>query len=224
MAEHVINRAKVRLKRRQKKSLPSLHSDNHHHISQTSSKSHHASSTRTSANRLTIQRQSPKKEMVLTVTSSLQPTRPTSSHSPDQKSILQHKERLQSIAIPHTMLTHHNRVKRSSPYSCQSNANDTVVQQPLKVVYLSEKHSITPSSTGVPNVPPVTPSTCEWVKEVQSFCFSLVKPSLYFNVAYSGSFKYVLSMSDVKSQRQLKNRLNALCEFEKTQLYRSCTN
>ena len=32
----------------------------------------------------------------------------------------------------------------------------------LKVVYWSDRQSVTPKDTGVPNVPPVTPSTCKY--------------------------------------------------------------
>ena len=77
----------------------------------------------------------------------------------DQKSLLlQHKEHFEPNLNGIPILQ-----KSDSCDTCES------VAQPLKVVYWSERHSITPKSTGIPNVPPVTPSACKYTGNIIVF-------------------------------------------------------
>ena len=146
LADHVMHRAKVRLKKREKRNLSCLKT-NSYSSSQTPSTQITPSSSpskpkitaalRRQANNESIE-SSPSKPQAQTV---LFPKRTdVSSRSTTISSLGRQLELMVGV---------------------NSSSSSPITTRSLRVVYWSDRQSLTPKNTGIPNVPPVTPCTCK---------------------------------------------------------------
>ena len=146
IADHVVHRAKARLKKRQRKHQPSLN------IGGRSFQATPSPST------------SPSKS--LQVAATLSTCRQTKNVTYES---CQSQPLLQASLAP--FISRRTDVLRSTMVNSpgrqlelmdgvNSSSSSPAMTRSLKVVYWSERQSVTPKDTGVPNVPPVTPSAC----------------------------------------------------------------
>ena len=141
LADHVVHRAKVRLKKRQRRNLPSLKT-NSHGLQTTSSPSTSPSKPKITT---TLRRQAINNESIESCQSNLKAQTALFS------------KRTDVISRSTTINTLGRQLETME--GVNSSSSSPLMTRSLKVVYWSDKQSMTPKDTGVPNVPPVTPST-----------------------------------------------------------------
>ena len=143
LAEHVVNRAKVRLQRQQKKNASN---------SKTATSLHEASNLHQSSSHL------PELQTM---------THLSSSSAIHKNAVAYLTSTKQHNASRETHSANSNLIDISSVHLVGGQVKDTMsakilswsqVKPASKVIYLSEKHSFTPKETGIPNVPPATPN------------------------------------------------------------------
>ena len=146
LADHVVHRAKVRLKKRQRRNLPSLKATPHglqptatSSPSSSPSKPKPAAMLRKQANNITTGSQP--HSNLKAQTALLSKRTDVVSRSTTISSLGRQLEMMEGVNSSSSSPTLH------------------VVTRSLKVVYWSDRQSVTPKNTGIPNVPPVTPST-----------------------------------------------------------------
>ena len=150
LAEHIVNQAKVRLKRRQKRSLPSLMKINGMQT-KILSKSRIPCVQNLAEKRLQIKfkenletslKNEPKSKQIATLTTQ-QTALLCKGPNVSKSTVSGSGRQLEMIDCVNAL--------NASPMSSKCH----------KVVYWSDRQSTTPKETGIPNVPPVTPSNCK---------------------------------------------------------------
>ena len=142
LADHVVHRAKVRLKKRQRRNLPSLKTNSPGLIPAISSP---PSSSPSKSKTTTILKQQEKFSNEVHQ-SNLKAQAALFSKRTD---VISRSTTISSLGRQLDLMEGVNSSSSSSPLMTRS----------LKVVYWSDRQSATPKDTGIPNVPPVTPNT-----------------------------------------------------------------
>ena len=154
LAEHVVHRAKVRLKRRQKRNLPTLMRSNVDSQTKALPVSYSPSGSKTNTSPIKVTTNE----------------RTEASPNNEQKSIRlsvaaaagqQGSPYFKRMDVPKTAAVRNLGRQLELTESVNSLGSGPVMTRSFKVVYWSDRQSVTPKDTGIPNVPPVTPSTCE---------------------------------------------------------------
>lgn len=170
LADHVVHRAKVRLKKRQRRNQPSLKTNSAHGLQAT----------------VCSPSSNPSKQKI---TATLRPL-PNTENTGSQ---CQSKVKAQTA-----LFSKKTDVLRSTTISSlgqqlemmegvnSSSSSPLMTTRSLKVVYWSDRQSVTPKDTGIPNVPPVTPSTCKYI---------ILHARVQYNMLMSGLQSYLQNSS-----------------------------
>lgn len=159
-----MHRAKVRLKRRQKKDLPVL-MKNHNHDIQAKILSRSYSPSRLKATGTTATKLRVNNQRMEPIRSAPEPTdSQNGEHGTRQPTVpaqLKNSLSKRNDSSESTSICRLGRQLVSTENLSALSSSSSMTTRSFKVVYWSERHSTTPKETGVPNVPPVTPSNCE---------------------------------------------------------------
>ena len=176
LAEYVVQRAKVRLERRQKRranllkrhaKLPCIRSDS----SIQSQQQCVDSRTDTLGHKKVVPRSAD-----VDMRQKAQ-THPYLAGSMGSKHLIVSKKMTSSCALVARDMTRHSDEDSPHVRGCHTSDiskgnNCCQLEEKLKVIYLSERQSVTPKATGIPNAPPATPSpskdSCTHISSLKS--------------------------------------------------------
>ena len=140
LADHVVHRAKVRLKKRQRRNLPSLKTNSPGLKQATSSP---PSSSPSKPKTATTVKQQANNEV----------------HQSNLKAQVALFSKRTDVVSRSTTISSLGRQLDLMEGVNSSSSSSPLMTRNLKVVYWSDRQSVTPKDTGIPNVPPVTPNT-----------------------------------------------------------------